>query len=94
MGGARYGGQEFTLKTIHNFFLIHGMLVVSGIPSSGYWGAAGHGSNRNDILKDGQPGRLTMDICQDLGYRIAIAAKYFAAAKCQLGEGPLYFTKK
>lgn len=94
VGGARYGGQEFTLKTIHNFFLIHGMFVVGGIPSSGYWGAAGRAIKREDILEDGLPGISTMEICEHLGWRVGLAAKYFAAGKEALGERPLYFTKK
>jgi len=94
VGGARYGGQEFALKTIHNFFLIHGMLLVSGIPSSGYWGAAGRAAQRDEILQDGPPGPPVMEICDHLGWRVAMAAKYMAAAKEVLGEAPLHFTKK
>ncbi len=94
VGGARYGGQEFALKTIHNFFLIHGMMVVSGIPSSGYWGVAGRAVQREDILQDGLPGISTMEVCENLGWRVAIAAKYMAAARESLGDAGLHFTKK
>jgi multimeric flavodoxin WrbA len=93
VGGARYGGQEFALKTIHNFFLIHGMLVISGIPSSGYWGAAGWAGGKEEILKD-VPRISTMEICEDLGWRVAIAAKYFSEGKKTLGIDLLHFTKK
>lgn len=95
VGGARYGGQEFTLKTIHNFFLIHGMLVISGIPSSGYWGASGRAVGRKEILKDGLGERTsTMEICEDLGWRVGIAVKYFAEGKKKLGDDLLHFTMK
>ncbi len=95
VGGARYGGQEFTLKTIHNFFLIHGMLVVSGIPSSGYWGAAGNAQGRDEIRKDGIEGRVsTLEVCEGLGWRVALTARYFEEGKEKLGEDPLQFTKQ
>lgn len=95
VGGARHGGQEFTLKTIHNFFLIHGMLVVSGIPSSGYWGAAGHALGRDEIENDSIGGRIsTLDVCEGLGWRVALSARYFAEGKEKLGEDPLHFSKK
>jgi multimeric flavodoxin WrbA len=95
VGGTRHGGQEFTLKTIHNFFLVHGMLVVSGIPSAGYWGAAGQAVERDEISKDGIPGRIsTMEMCEDLGWRVAIAAKYFTEGKKKFGDDLLHFTKK
>ncbi len=94
VGGARYGGQEFALKTIHNFFLIHGMMVISGIPSSGYWGAAGRAVHRDEILEDGLPGISTMEVCENLGWRVAMAAKYMGAARESLGDAPLHFTKK
>jgi multimeric flavodoxin WrbA len=93
VGAGRHGGQEYTLKTIHNFFLIHGMLVISGIPPSGYWGAAGWAIEREGILKD--VARIsTMEICEDLGWRVAVATKYFYEGKNNLGVGPLHFTKK
>ena len=95
VGGTRHGGQEFTLKTIHNFFLVHGMLVVSGIPSAGYWGAAGQAVERDEISKDGIPGRIsTMEMCEDLGWRVATAAKYFTEGKKKFGDDLLHFTKK
>lgn len=94
VGGARYGGQEFTMKTIHNFFLIHGMLVVSGIPSCGYWGAAGQAMERGEILEDGTAGLSTMEICEDLGWRVAVAAKLMAEGRKQLGGEFLFFRKK
>jgi len=94
VGGARHGGQEFTLKTLHNFFLIHGMLVVSGIPSSGYWGAAGWASGRGEVLEDTVRKVPTMEICEDLGWRVATASRYFCAGKKEFGKRPLYFTKK
>jgi multimeric flavodoxin WrbA len=93
VGGARHGGQEYTLKTIHNFFLMHGMLVVSGIPPSGYWGAAGWAMERKGILKDVVT-ISTTEICEDLGWRVAVTAKYFYEGKNNLGVDLLRFTKK
>lgn len=94
VGGTRHGGQEFTLKTIHNFFLIHGMVVVSGIPSLGYWGAAGWALGKGDVLEDRVREISTTEICEDLGWRVAIAATYFEEGKKKLGVDLLYFTKK
>ena len=39
VGGDRNGGQEFALMQIHNFYLINGMLTVSGRPFGANFGA-------------------------------------------------------
>jgi multimeric flavodoxin WrbA len=46
-GGSRNGGQELVLRQIHNFFLIHGMLVV-GDEKSMHFGGASYGDAAKD----------------------------------------------
>jgi len=71
------------------------MQVVSGIPSSGYWGSAGWAVERGDINQDTIAGRISlMEVCEHLGWRVALSAKYFAAGKEALGEDDLQFTKE
>lgn len=51
VGGSRNGGQEFVLHQIHNFFLIHGM-VVAGDEKTMHFGGAAWGRNPGDAEKD------------------------------------------
>jgi multimeric flavodoxin WrbA len=46
-GGSRNGGQELVLRQIHNFFLIHGMLVA-GDEKTMHFGGASYGDATKD----------------------------------------------
>ena len=82
-GAVRHGGQEFAMKTIHNFFLCHGMLVVS-ILHYGYWGVGGvstfdPGSIAKDTWMHGEENISTLKIARELGKRVVEAAKIVKA---------------
>ncbi|MCK5016867.1 MAG: flavodoxin family protein, partial [Candidatus Peribacteraceae bacterium] len=51
VGGSRQGGQEFTINQIHNFFLIHGMIVV-GDEDTMHFGGMAVGSVGKDAEND------------------------------------------
>jgi len=92
VGGTRHGGQELTLAMIRNYFLMMGGIVVSGIPPHGYWGGAGVAG---DISEDewelyGQKINA-LDVCRDLGRRVAIVCKLLKAGIMVEGEELLSF---
>jgi multimeric flavodoxin WrbA len=58
VGGSRNGGQEFVVKTIQNWFTLHGMLVVADNPPTAHFGSIGVGRNPGDT-KDDEPGLQT-----------------------------------
>jgi multimeric flavodoxin WrbA len=49
VGGSRNGGQEYTLNSIHNWMLIHGMIIVG---DGEHFGGCGVSRNKGDILSD------------------------------------------
>ncbi|MFN3527560.1 MAG: flavodoxin family protein [Candidatus Altarchaeaceae archaeon] len=51
VGGSRNGGQEFTILAIHNFMLIHEMIVVSD-KNTAHFGGICVGRNPGDVLND------------------------------------------
>lgn len=51
VGGSRNGGQELTIQTIHNFMLIHEMIVVSDRETA-HFGGICVGRNPGDVLND------------------------------------------
>jgi len=61
-GGSRNGGQESVIHQIHNFFLIHGMLVA-GDEKTMHFGGASHGDAAND--EDGK------ETARNLGKHVA-----------------------
>lgn len=67
VGGTRYGGQESCVQGINNFFLLNGMLTVSG-DNGGYTGAC-------VWSKDKLPGEFDdpqgVEKVRDLGRRVA-----------------------
>jgi len=78
-GGQRHGGQEFAMKTIHNFFLCHSMLIVNVMPS-GYWGVAGIStfdphSIETDRWTCGEENITTLELAKELGNRIVRLAR-------------------
>jgi multimeric flavodoxin WrbA len=66
VGGSRHGGQENVLHQIHNFFLIHGMLVV-GDEKTMHFGCAAVGREKDDAEKD-EEGKET---AKNLGRHLA-----------------------
>ncbi len=51
VGGSRNGGQEFVCRDIHNWMLIHEMIIVSD-KKTAHFGGIGVGRNPGDILQD------------------------------------------
>ena len=92
VGGTRHGGQELTLAMIRNYFLMMGGILVSGIPPHGYWGGAGVAG---DIQEDewhlyGQTINA-LDVCRDVGRRVAIVARLLKSGVQVEGEELLSF---
>ncbi len=69
VGGSRQGGQESVIHQIHNFFLIHGMVVV-GDEKTMHFGGTGYG----DAAKDAE-GKETS---RNLGRHVAQVVKKLA----------------
>ncbi len=92
VGGTRHGGQEMALSMIHNYFLMMGAVVVTGVPPHGYWGGAGVAG---DILRDEWEiyGRKinALDVCRDLGRRVAVVSRLLKAGTAVEGEEILGF---
>ncbi len=51
VGGSRNGGQEFVTMQIHNWMLLHEMIVVSD-KNTAHFGGIAVGKNPGDVLKD------------------------------------------
>ncbi len=51
-GGSRNGGQEFVVKTIQNWFTLHGMLVVGDDAPTAHFGGIGVGRKPGDTASD------------------------------------------
>jgi len=66
VGGSRQGGQELVIRQIHNFYLIHGMLVV-GDEKTMHFGGAGFGNAKDAAEKD-EDGKETS---RNLGRHVA-----------------------
>ncbi len=79
VGGTRHGGQEYTLSQIHHFIMMHGGLVVGGIPTHGYWGASGVAGDRGEVSNDVWPIKGVhfdaLSIAKGVGLRVAVTAK-------------------
>jgi multimeric flavodoxin WrbA len=78
VGAIRHGGQEFAMGTIHNFFLVHGMFVVSQ-PPYGYWGVGAKAADPGSITSDKWPYRgkivTSLEMARNLGERVVEATK-------------------
>jgi len=68
VGEGRVSGQEFTIATIHNFYLIHKMIIVG---SEWYGAYAVAQKGEKGVLKDPRD----IGYAQELGKRIARLAK-------------------
>ncbi|MCK5643362.1 MAG: flavodoxin family protein [Gammaproteobacteria bacterium] len=92
VGGTRHGGQELTLAMIRNYFLMMGGIVVSGIPPHGYWGGAGVAGDISEDEWDLYGQRINaLDVCRDLGHRIAVVCRLLKAGVTAEGEDLLSF---
>ncbi len=79
VGGTRHGGQEYTLSQIHHYIMMHGGLVVGGIPTHGYWGGTAVAGPKGEVKTDVWPIKGVdfdaLSIARGVGLRVAVAAK-------------------
>ncbi len=66
VGGSRNGGQEYVINQIHNFYLIHGMIVV-GDEKTMHFGGIGWGRKEKDAEKD----EIGIETAKNLGRHLA-----------------------
>ncbi len=71
VGGSRNGGQEFVVKTIQNWFTLHGAIVVGDSPPTAHFGGIGMGKGKGDA-KDDKPG---VETSRNLGIHMAEIVK-------------------
>jgi len=81
VGIDHYGGQEYAIADIINFFLVHEMVVVSGRPPYGYFGGC---AESVEIKEDGsftcppdgvKHDEIGLKSCKALGRRVAEIAR-------------------
>jgi len=70
VGGSRNGGQEYVILAIHNFMLIHEMIVVSD-KDTAHFGGIAVGRNIGDVLND----KEGIQTAENLGKKIAEVLK-------------------
>ncbi len=77
-GMNRFGGQEFTLQTILNSYLMLGSVAVAGDSPFSYIGAPGstYGSDSRTAIAEND---AAMDSARNVGIRVAEAAKIIRA---------------
>lgn len=66
VGGSRNGGQETTIQQIHNFFLIHGAIII-GDEKTRHYGGTGHASKLEAIKND----EYGIETSKNLGAHVA-----------------------
>ncbi len=71
VGGSRNGGQEYVILAIHNFMLIHEMLVVSD-KETAHFGGIAIGRNLGDVLND----KEGLETTENMAKRIVEILKY------------------
>ncbi|HHY94707.1 MAG TPA: flavodoxin family protein [Firmicutes bacterium] len=83
VGGTRHGGQEYTLSQIHHYIMMHGGVVVGGIPTHAYWGGAAVAGGKGEARKDVWPIKGVdydaLSVCRGVGLRVAVTAKLIKA---------------
>lgn len=67
VGGSRNGGQETTISAIHQFMLIHDMIIVGDGAPLAHYGGTGVGSNINSAEGDD----VGLETSRNLGRRMA-----------------------
>ncbi|CAB3289428.1 NADPH-dependent FMN reductase [Methanocaldococcus lauensis] len=71
VGASRNGGQETTIQQIHNFFLIHSMIVVGDNDPTAHYGGTGVGKSPRDCEKD----EIGLETARNLGKKVAEVIK-------------------
>ncbi|HID47474.1 MAG TPA: flavodoxin family protein [Methanothermococcus okinawensis] len=71
VGAARNGGQETTIKDIHNFMLIHSMIVVGDSDPTAHYGGTGVGAHLEDCKRD----EIGIETSRNLGKKVAQVVK-------------------
>jgi len=72
VGGSRNGGQEQVILAIHNFMLIHEMIIVSD-KETAHFGGIAVGRTTDDILRDD----VGIRTVENLGKKVAETLKIF-----------------
>ena len=71
VGASRNGGQETTIQQIHNFFLIHSMIVVGDNDPTAHYGGTGVGKSPGDCKDD----NIGLETARNLGKNVAEVVK-------------------
>ncbi len=75
VGGSRNGGQETTISAIHQFMLIHDMIVVGDGSPLAHYGGTGVGVTLEDMGSD----EIGLKTSRNLGRRVAEVASLIYA---------------
>lgn len=71
VGGSRNGGQETTISAIHEFMLIHDVIIVGDGAPLAHYGGTGVGGAKQDTKNDD----IGLETSRNLGRRVAELAK-------------------
>ncbi|ENN96426.1 NADPH-dependent FMN reductase [Methanocaldococcus villosus KIN24-T80] len=71
VGASRNGGQETTIQQIHNFFLIHSMIIVGDAEPTAHYGGTGVGKDPEDCKNDD----IGLETARNLGRKVAEVVK-------------------
>ncbi|MBW9222213.1 flavodoxin family protein [Methanothermococcus sp. SCGC AD-155-C09] len=71
VGASRNGGQETTIRQIHDFMLIHSMIVVGDSEPTAHYGGTGVGGKVEDCKED----NIGIDTAKNLGKKVAEVVK-------------------
>jgi len=71
VGASRNGGQETTIKDIHNFMFIHSMIVVGDGDPTAHYGGTGVGGDIEDCKRD----EIGIETSRNLGRKVAEVVK-------------------
>ena len=66
VGGSRNGGQEFVVKTIQNWFTLHGMITVGDDAPTAHFGGIGI-----DTTRSGKEDLIGLETAKNLGKHVA-----------------------
>ncbi len=70
VAGGRNGGQELTIRSVHNCLLGQAMIIVGDGPPSGHWGGTVWSGHPGGVTKD----EYGMNTVRNLGQRVAEVA--------------------
>ena len=71
VGASRNGGQETTIRDIHNFMFIHSMIVVGDGDPTAHYGGTGVGGDVEDCKRD----EIGIETSRNLGKKVAEVVK-------------------